>query len=144
MKKVAFGSGLLICGTLGVSIMELAVTIVASNSDVMCWLRPPIEEYGFAIFIIGVILNVWGMLEKDRRAIKKIVFGTGLIICGTLELMILVLLSAIRIASANNYIYLSRSPLFFEILIGACFVIGISLNVWGLIQKDNKRTPTEY
>ena len=143
MKKVALGTGLLICGTLGVIIMELAETIVMLTPDFLCWLHPPFQEYGFALFIIGIVLNVWGLIEKGRSAIKKTIFGTGLLICGTLGLMLLELLSAIHIASANDYIYLFHSPLLFEIPICACFIIGISLNVWGFIQRDKKRTSAE-
>ena len=138
MKKIIFGTCLLICGSLATLLMQLVITIKL-NFFSGCVILPPFQEYGYALFLVGIMLNVWGLIEKGERVLKKIIFGSGLLVCGTLGLLIMEVLYAVRIASQEDHAALFRSPPF-QTLGWACILFGLALNIWGIIQKD-KKTP---
>ena len=137
MKKVVFGTGLLVCGTLCATTYEMISAIHAASPKSGHYFvsYPPFNEVGLCLFLFGIALSIWGLVEKDKNTAKKAILGTGFMICGTLGVLTVELLNAIRIAF---YEYSFPFPPFQELGI-ASFLVGVALNIWGLIESRNKK-----
>ncbi|MCL1988946.1 MAG: hypothetical protein FWG64_13400 [Firmicutes bacterium] len=68
---------------------------------------------------------------------KKIIVGVGLIICATIEINTAVIVNAILTASPNNVATAVLENPFFYIGL-AMYIVGISLIIWGFLQKGDK------
>ena len=74
---------------------------------------------------------------------KKVVLGTGLLICGVLGFMTTILREAIFFASPNNIISLGGVD-GIALLSAAFFVAGIVFNVLGFLENDDRhKSPSQ-
>ena len=141
MKKVIFGTGFLICGTLSALTFDLIFAIhstILDLADLRMFITPfPFDNLGYLLLAVGVCLNIWGLVEKDNRPVKKVVLGTGLLTCGVLGLVTTEIIDAIHIVSP--FAFGGRSPYWY---IGwVLFLVGIALNIWGLVKRGKTDTP---
>ena len=68
MKKVVLGTGLIICGVLGILAWVIKDAIFfASPNTIITSGRDQFFYIAIIVLIAGVVLNVFGFLEKDRR-----------------------------------------------------------------------------
>ena len=76
-------------------------------------------------------------LEWDKpegTAMKKVIFGTGLLICGVLGILTYLIIEAIYFASPNHIAAGNMSAfVFFSVVF---MVIGIVLSVFGFLERD--------
>jgi len=149
MDKLIFGIGLLICGTLGEITHSLNITLFNIGAErlygmgrMIIPLRiPQLSDFASVFTAVGVVLCIWGLIEKDKRDMKKVIFGTGLVICGVLRVFAFEILEYIRFASQSltrhSEFILLESVAFSYVLI----IVGIAFNIWGLIKKSKDSTP---
>lgn len=68
MKKVVLGTGLIICGVMGIlaSIIKDAIYFASPNS-ISSSGTDPFFYYAVIILICGIVLNVFGFLEDKGK-----------------------------------------------------------------------------
>ena len=68
MKKVILGTGLLICGVLGILTAQLREAIYfASPNSISSIGNDPLQSIGITLFLVGIVLNIWGFIEKNKK-----------------------------------------------------------------------------
>ncbi len=65
MKKLILGVGTAICGTLVICMNYIVNSIVASMPNVTLVSNGRLHIVGIAVLVIGLILCVWGLSEKE-------------------------------------------------------------------------------
>ena len=138
MKRMVFGVGLLICGMLGAWSYYIGIIRFTPQQPVYYLRYFYLEVVVIMFFAIGVALNIWGLFDRVKNAMKKVVFGTGLLICGTLSILAIYVLYAISFATQ---VYHSLPP-FIELGI-TLILVGIALNIWGMIEIGKKSSSAE-
>jgi len=140
MKKVIFGTGFLICGTLSVLTFALITAIhfmIFDLADLRMFITPvAFDNIGYFFLAVGVGLSIWGLVEKDKRDTKKVIVGTGVLMCGMLGVFTSEIIRATRIASLLGW----GRPFSFWHTGWVLFIVGIALSIWGLAE-NRKRTP---
>jgi len=148
MKKIIFGLGLLISSAIAhVSVQYLILQARIQAEIAMAWaheagrsmptimgLVDPTFSSILSFFFIpaGLILCIWGMLDKDKNEMKKTVLGAGLIIIGAI--MDFATIFVRQIPGRHSVLEIRW-------YVVALFLTGIALSIWGLYNK-NKKTDT--
>ena len=65
---------------------------------------------------------------------KKVILGTGLIICGVLGILTSIIKEAIYFASPNNIIQTGTDPFIYMAVV--LLVVGVVLNIMGFLEKE--------
>lgn len=75
-------------------------------------------------------------ITKIRQvlSLKKVILGTGLIICGVLGILNSILIEAIYFASPNAFSQRGTDP--FLVLASIILFIGIIFTFWGFMDND--------
>ena len=140
-KKVILGTGLFICGALGSfthNLYTLFIHVGYGLADVnaISPRHPMLSDFSIVLAMVGATLCIWGLADRDKNELKKVVFGTGLIICGVLIVYFNDILHGIV------YILPVRRPLEPPVWPAYALIIaGIAFSIWGLIKKD-KNSPS--
>jgi hypothetical protein len=65
LKKVILGTGLIICGVIGISTSIITeIILFASPNSISQRGTDPYVYISIAVLIIGVIMNIWGFFEE--------------------------------------------------------------------------------
>ena len=67
-------------------------------------------------------------------SLKKVILGTGLIICGIFGVLTSIIIETILFASPNHISQGGGDPFFYYSI--AVLIIGILLNIWGFMENN--------
>lgn len=69
MKKTLLGTGLLICGTLGIVGKQIcdAIILTPTSETIVHWNGNGLQIFGIILFIIGVLINAWGFFGDNGK-----------------------------------------------------------------------------
>jgi len=152
MKKIILGVGLLICSVLGEftrSLLFLLHFRMLPIWGVHVSLSRTLSDFVIVFFVFGMILSIWGFIDKDKNDMKKVAFGTGLLICGILRVFTTNILEAFSFVFAvwsshhgsPHELSFPASLLASIEFAYALIIVGVAFNIWGLIKKGKRKIP---
>ena len=146
-KKVVFGTGLFICGILGNffhNLYSLFIYIGLGPMDgnlfgsLVSLHHPMLSYFAVSFVIVGTVLCIWGLTDRDKNKLKKVVFGAGVIIYGVLRIFLHDMLrevTAYIVPARHRPLGDPMGPAY------ALIIAGVAFSIWGLIKKNKKNTP---